>query len=77
MQAIANDGVIPVLAPLAKTSKTGEPTRALGVTAILCVAAAMIGSLDAVAPLVSICFLTAYAALNASCFVLDLAKSPR
>ncbi|CAM6087999.1 unnamed protein product [Calypogeia fissa] len=76
LQAIANDGVIPFLRRLSKTSKTGEPRRALVVTTALCIVAAMIGSLDAVAPLVSICFLTAYSALNLSCFVFSIVQAP-
>ena len=36
----------------------------------------MIGSLDLVAPLLSICFLAAYAALNFSTFALGLTKAP-
>ena len=37
----------------------------------------MMGSLDIVAPLVSICFLTCYSALNLSCLVLSAVNAPR
>ncbi|BBN10036.1 protein MpCCC2 [Marchantia polymorpha subsp. ruderalis] len=76
LQAIAGDGVIPFLGRVAKTSTNGEPRAALLATTVLCVLAAMIGSLDAVAPLVSICFLSCYSALNFSCVVLSMLKAP-
>ncbi|KAL3688956.1 hypothetical protein R1sor_015265 [Riccia sorocarpa] len=76
LQAIAGDRVIPFLGRLSKTSSNGEPRAALLATTVLCVSAAMIGSLDAVAPLVSICFLTCYSALNFSCVVLSMLKAP-
>jgi len=76
LQAIAGDGVVPFLETFAKTSKNGEPRKALVLTTMLCVAAAMIGSLNLVAPLVSICFLTSYSALNLSCFILSIVNAP-
>ncbi|KAJ7516469.1 hypothetical protein O6H91_22G059400 [Diphasiastrum complanatum] len=76
LQAIAADGIIPFLDPFAKESKSGEPHIALVFTTVLCMIAAMIGSLDQIAPLVSICFLTCYSALNLSCFVLSIVKAP-
>ncbi|XP_024400955.1 uncharacterized protein [Physcomitrium patens] len=76
LQAIAADGVVPFLGPIATISKNGEPKKALMVTTLLCIVFAMIGSLNAVAPLVSICFLTCYAALNLSCLVLSVVNAP-
>lgn len=76
-QAISADGVVPFLGPLAKMSKNGEPRRALMVTTVLSFAFSMMGSLDIVAPLVSICFLTCYSALNLSCLVLSAVNAPR
>jgi potassium/chloride transporter 4/5/6 len=69
--------MVPFLETFAKTSKNGEPRKALVLTTMLCVAAAMIGSLNLVAPLVSICFLTSYSALNLSCFILSIVNAPR
>lgn len=77
MQAIAADGVVPFLGSFAHVSKNGEPRRALVATTLLCIVFAMIGSLNAVAPLVSICFLTCYSALNLSCLILSLVNAPR
>ncbi|KAG0586431.1 hypothetical protein KC19_2G090200 [Ceratodon purpureus] len=76
LQAIAADGVVPFLGPFATVSKNGEPQRALMLTTVLCLVFAMIGSLNAVAPLVSICFLTCYSALNLSCLVLSAVNAP-
>lgn len=76
LQAIAADGVVPFLGPFAVVSKNGEPRRALIATTALCIVFAMIGSLNAVAPLVSICFLTCYSALNLSCLILSAVNAP-
>lgn len=76
-QAIAADGVVPFLGPFATVAENGEPRRALLLTTALCLVFAMIGSLNAVAPLVSICFLTCYSALNLSCLVLSVVNAPR
>ncbi|CAK9238252.1 unnamed protein product [Sphagnum troendelagicum] len=76
LQAIAADGIVPFLGFFAKISKNGEPSNALVLTTFLGVAAAMIGNLNAVAPLVSICFLTCYSALNLSCFILSIVNAP-
>ncbi|EFJ12492.1 hypothetical protein SELMODRAFT_425250 [Selaginella moellendorffii] len=76
LQAIAGDRIIPFLNRLSSTTENGEPRRALIFTTILCMMAAMIGSLDKIAPLVSICFLTCYAALNLSCFILSIMQAP-
>ena len=76
LNAIATDGTVPVIAGLAKLSSKGEPHRALFVTMAVCAAACMIGSLDMVAPLLSICFLTCYAFLNLSTFMLAITRAP-
>ena len=68
---------MPFLRPLAKTSKSEEPQKSLLITIILCILFAMIGSLNGVAPLVSICFLTCYSALNLSCLVSSAVDPPR
>lgn len=69
--------MVPFLGPFAVVSKNGEPRRALIATTALCIVFAMIGSLNAVAPLVSICFLTCYSALNLSCLILSAVNAPR
>ncbi|KAJ7563353.1 hypothetical protein O6H91_03G106500 [Diphasiastrum complanatum] len=76
LQAIAGDGIIPMINSLGKASACGEPKRALILTTILGMMAAMAGSLDHIAPVVSICFLTCYSALNCSCFLLSIVNAP-
>jgi len=76
LNAIAADGTVPFLNVAAKLNDRQEPAVALAMTTGLCLVASMIGSLDLVAPLLSICFLSAYAALNFSTFVLGLTRAP-
>jgi amino acid transporter len=76
LNAIAADGTVPFLNVAAPLNKDGEPHIALFMTTGICLCASMIGSLDLVAPLLSICFLCAYAALNFSTFALGLTKAP-
>ena len=76
LNAIAVDGTVPFLARAAFVDEKGEPVAALLATTAFCLCASMIGSLDLVAPLLSICFLSAYAALNFSTFALGLTKAP-
>ena len=76
LNAIAVDGTVPFLARAAFVDEKGEPVAALLATVAFCLCASMIGSLDLVAPLLSICFLSAYAALNFSTFALGLTKAP-
>jgi len=75
LSAIAAEGTIPFLARAAKL-KNGEPHNALMFTFFFCLATSMIGSLDMVAPLLSICFLTAYASLCFSTFTLSVMRAP-
>ncbi|KAK3232885.1 hypothetical protein CYMTET_56789 [Cymbomonas tetramitiformis] len=75
LQAIAADGVVPFLQPYAEMTNN-EPKMALLFTGFLAACAAMIGSLDLVAPLLSICFLTCYASLNLATFLLSVMRPP-
>jgi amino acid transporter len=76
LQNIATDNLLPRLAPLAPKSKAGEPVRALFATGLVGSCLCSIGSLDGVAPLLTMCFLTCYTMMNASCLVLTLLRSP-
>lgn len=69
--AIANDDLIPIL----KIFKVSEKASLLA-NGILCFVTIMIGSLDAVVPIVSICFLLCYGFVNVACFLLDWLGSP-
>jgi len=43
LQAIARDEIIPFLAPFAKSSSRGEPTRALLLTIVICQCGILLG----------------------------------
>ena len=64
-----------MLTPVSRLT-AGEPKLALLVTYIVGGSCVLIGSLDAVAPLLSMCFLMCYACMNLNCFVLDILKDP-
>ena len=75
LASIASDGLLRVLTPVSRLT-AGEPKLALLVTYIVGGSCVLIGSLDAVAPLLSMCFLMCYACMNLNCFVLDILKDP-
>ena len=54
----------------------GEPKRALLLTYLIGSCIAMLGALDLVAPLLSMCFLLCYACMNLNSFFLDFLKDP-
>ena len=75
LRAIAMDNIIPVLAPFARLWK-GEPTRALGMTVLICALAIIIAQLDLVAPLVTMCYLMCDIFVNLACTLQSLLRSP-
>jgi len=76
LQSIAKDKILPILDKVAPLSKQGEAVRALGATYLVGGLLVLMGQLDLVAPLLSMCFLVAYAFMNFSCFALTWLKSP-
>ena len=76
LRAIAADSLIPFLRPLGILSKRGEPARALLVTYILSAGLVLIGSVDVLAPMVTISFLVCYGFLNIACLMLTVLRSP-
>ena len=76
LQAIAADHLIPFLRPLAQLSKRKEPARALLATYILSAGLVLIGSVDILAPMVTISFLVCYSFLNMACLVLTALRTP-
>jgi len=76
LQSIAKDKILSVLDRLAPLSKKGEPARALAATYVVGGLLVLLGKVDLVAPLLSMCFLVAYAFMNFSCFALTWLKSP-
>jgi len=63
------------LLPVGATSRRGVPLRALALTYIFAVLLVLIGDLNFVAFLLSMCFLMAYAFMNFTCFSLTWLKS--
>lgn len=76
LQSISADNVIPQFRWIAQLSARNEPKRALIVTYVIGACLVLIGSLDFVAPLLSMCFLVAYIYINFSCLLLTYLKSP-
>jgi len=76
LRAIAADSLIPFLRPLGVLSKRGEPARALLVTYIFSAGLVLIGSVDVLAPMVTISFLVCYGFLNIACLMLTILRSP-
>ncbi|XP_051176249.1 solute carrier family 12 member 6 isoform X5 [Leptopilina boulardi] len=76
LQAIAKDEIIPFLAPFAKSSSRGEPTRALIVTVMICQCGILLGNVDLLAPLLSMFFLMCYGFVNLACALQTLLRTP-
>ncbi|XP_008208470.1 solute carrier family 12 member 4 isoform X2 [Nasonia vitripennis] len=76
LQAIAKDSIIPFLAPFAKSSSRGEPTRALILTILICQCGILLGNVDYLAPLLSMFFLMCYGFVNLACAVQTLLRTP-
>ncbi|KAH8272931.1 hypothetical protein KR018_011132 [Drosophila ironensis] len=76
LQAIARDEIIPFLAPFAKSSSRGEPTRALLLTLVICQGGILLGNVDLLAPLLSMFFLMCYGFVNLACAVQTLLRTP-
>ena len=53
LQAIAADGVIPILNPFSVTNKKGEPKRALYLTAIIAECGVLLANVDHIAPIIT------------------------
>ncbi|MFT6399274.1 MAG: amino acid transporter [Bradymonadia bacterium] len=69
LQALASYGVVPFQEQLARTTASGEP-RVAGLVSMAIIAAGLgAGSLDAIAPLLTVFFLITYASLNTVVFV--------
>ncbi|XP_077542977.1 solute carrier family 12 member kcc isoform X3 [Haemaphysalis longicornis] len=76
LQAIAKDGVIPVLNVFAVSSSRGEPVRALLLTAFISELGILIGNLDHIAPILTMFFLMCYMFVNLACTLQSLLKTP-
>lgn len=67
LQALARDRVFSTLKPFSVASG-GEPRRAIVVTFVIAQAALMLGSLDAIAPIITMFFMVTYGYLNLATF---------
>ncbi|XP_050984825.1 solute carrier family 12 member 7 isoform X2 [Labeo rohita] len=76
LQAIARDGIMPFLQVFGRSKSNGEPTWALLLTAVICEIGILIGSLDLVAPILSMFFLMCYLFVNLACAVQTLLRTP-
>ena len=76
MSSPFEDKILTVFDRIAPLSKHGEPVRALACTYVFGAALVLIGEVNAVAPLLTMCFLVAYTFMNFSCFVLTYVRSP-
>jgi len=76
LQAIAKDGVMPVLKPFAQGKANGEPSWALLLTALIAEIGILIGDLDAVTPFVTIFFLSCYMFVNVACTLQSILEEP-
>ncbi|XP_043946178.1 solute carrier family 12 member 5 [Protopterus annectens] len=76
LQAIARDGIIPMLRVFGHGKANGEPTWALLLTACICEIGILIASLDEVAPILSMFFLMCYMFVNLACAVQTLLRTP-
>ncbi|VVC39546.1 Hypothetical protein CINCED_3A020893 [Cinara cedri] len=76
LQAIAKDDIIPFLQPFAKSSASGEPTRALIITVVVCQCGILIGNIDNLAPLLAMFLLMCYAFVNLACVLQTLLRTP-
>jgi len=74
LQSLAQDRIAPPF--LAKTSKTGQPYLATWLTGLLALIFVLLGDLNAVAPLVTIFFLTLYTAINLIAALENMIKDP-
>lgn len=77
LRNIAADNVVPVLQKLRlHRLRKNEPIYALLLTYVFCACFVLIGNLDLVASLVSMCFLMCYASINLSTFILSALRAP-
>ncbi|KAK3249873.1 hypothetical protein CYMTET_40719 [Cymbomonas tetramitiformis] len=75
LAAIANDRLVPGLHKLAP-GPGKEPRKILIMTATISLCCVMLGSLDKVAPFITMWFLTCYGIINGACFLLSYEESP-
>ncbi|XP_014789783.1 solute carrier family 12 member 9 isoform X2 [Octopus bimaculoides] len=77
LERLANDHLFWfVLSPATITSRNGNPFVAVLITWLFAQLVLLIGSLNAIAPFTSVCFLLSYASTNLACLGLEVASAP-
>ncbi|KAG9394898.1 Amino acid permease [Carpediemonas membranifera] len=75
LQSIAADNVLPVLRPM-RHKILGNPIPATLVTALIAFGILMIGNMNAVTPITTMCFIMCYLSVNFSCALQGMIRSP-
>mmetsp|Transcript_19745 Transcript_19745/g.27363 ORF Transcript_19745/g.27363 Transcript_19745/m.27363 type:complete len:964 (+) Transcript_19745:202-3093(+) len=75
LAAIARDDLVPVLRPLVPLPGQ-EPRKIVILCCFISMCVLMLGELDAVAPFITMWFLTCYSIINGACFMLSYEMSP-
>jgi amino acid transporter len=80
LQAMARDGIFPMLKPFAGTNNSNsnsnnEPVRAIFFTWLLTQIVILIGDLDLLLPVVTGCFLICFCTVNLTCFILEFSPA--
>jgi potassium/chloride transporter 9 len=75
MQALASDNLIPILSVF-KRECNGEPVAGILCSVAISMALLCVGSLDAIAPVLTMFFLLTYMTTNAACFVHRVSGHP-
>jgi len=74
--SVAKDNLFAVLEPFAVTDRKGNPIRGYLITYIISGACVAIGSLNFVAPLITMFFMITYALINYATFLMAIGNSP-
>mmetsp|Transcript_17137 Transcript_17137/g.30707 ORF Transcript_17137/g.30707 Transcript_17137/m.30707 type:complete len:903 (-) Transcript_17137:328-3036(-) len=76
LMSVAQDDLIPAIKPFAKVRESDQsPIRGYFLTYIVSSCCILIGSLNAIAPLISMFFMITYGLINISTFTLEISKS--
>lgn len=76
IQALAKDNVLKFLNVIGYTGSSGEPRRAVLLTALVAMVGVLIGDIDQLTPLLSMFFLLCYGFVNLACALQSLLKTP-
>jgi len=76
LSAIAADQCIGFLRHIQPASESANPTRAVFCTWVIASLVCLAGNLDAITPLITMCFLLMYGCINLSCFLLGILRAP-